>query len=40
MAEMEFPEKNPEDSLQKMLRTKARKFKPQQRLKPKSLVAG
>ena len=30
----EFPEKTPNDELQKMPHTKARKFKPQPRLEP------
>ena len=31
---LEYPEKTPDDELEKMLHTKARKFKPQQRLEP------
>ena len=30
----EYPEKTPDDELQKMPHTKARKFKPQARLEP------
>ena len=30
----EYPEKTPDDKLQKMPRTKARRFKPQERLEP------
>ena len=31
---LEYPEKTPDDELQKMPHTKARKFKPQARLEP------
>ena len=31
---LEYPEKTPDDELQKMPQTKAQKFKPQTRLKP------
>ena len=36
----EYPEKTPDDKLQKMLHTKAQKFKPQQRLKPTLYIGG
>ena len=37
---MEYPEKTPGDELQKMPHTKARRFKPQERLDPHNSTGG